>query len=730
MDSRELSNRDIINRMIIMIIIVVIISVFYINRIDSKLTELSKNNTLEITNQLQIYIEDKLSTKLEQTEAVADYIGNHLKYEKYFDIREFSYLIRDKLFENLYMSNSRGEATSVKLENVDVSDREYFKKSLSGNCYISDPILHREDNENAIVYSVPIKIDDEIVGVLFTRNTIKEICEDLSLNSYSKKGSIYIVDRNGEIIATNKGDFLGENIKKNIKDIESTQYKFKLENSGVDTVKFNDKTDVVGYKKLNKMKDWYIVTSIPKTKAFYGMQELYRIIIIGAICIICIVICTSIYILKLKQRGKESIEKLAFEDSLTKISNYNKVIRDGQEFINKRNKRECTVICFDIRRFNFINDLYGYSTGDDILIYIASIMREHLVNGEVYGRLSNDIFCVITQNNTRIVEHIILEIEKEINKRALNGNNINIKLSAGVYELSNKDESIKACIDNANRARVRCKDNENIIHYKFDEAMQMEKVNDIIIQNDIVSGLKRNEFRVHYQPKFDINKGKIVGAEALIRWIHHDIGFMNPNTFIPIAEKTGHINHIGRWVFEQVCKDIENWIEHGYSVVPISINLSRVELYQNDLVEFLGCTCKKYSIDPKLIEIEITETSALNDVEFINCRINEIKKLGMAVSMDDFGVGNSTLSNLKIVNIDTLKIDRSLLVDIENSEKCKNVVISIIDLSKKLGLDVVCEGVENEEQVNILRRTKCSIVQGYVYSKPVEKEIFENNFLK
>lgn len=238
----------------------------------------------------------------------------------------------------------------------------------------------------------------------------------------------------------------------------------------------------------------------------------------------------------------------------------------------------------------------------------------------------------------------------------------------------------------------------------------------------LLNSIKNNQLKIYYQPKYNIDTNQIVGSEALIRWIHPTKGIITPNEFIHIAEESGYINAIGRWVFEEVCKNLNIQQKNNIKSVPISINLSRIELYQDNLINTIKENMNKYNINPTLIEIEITETTALKDTKYINEKLNAIKNLGIKVAMDDFGTGNSNLSGLKDLNIDILKLDKSLLQDIEVDLKAKTIVKHIMSLSSDLNIKTVCEGVENSRQIEVLKELKVKIVQGYVFSKPVEEK--------
>ena len=426
---------------------------------------------------------------------------------------------------------------------------------------------------------------------------------------------------------------------------------------------------------------------------------------------------------------KEKIEKfnvLISRDSLTELMNYGKFVIEAKEYLDNRKQNNCIMVCFDIDKFKLVNDVYGYKTGDEILKCIAKNLRMYFGNRAVYCRVTGDVFGIIMEvyDKEEKIPYIVKVIKEKIGNIIMTDLNISIDLSIGIYDIQ-EECNINKIVDSADMARLKSKESRYQNYVIFDDKLSEEKKEAIKLEQDLFYSIKNNELTLYYQPKFNINTGEIVGSEALIRWMHPTIGIVSPMLFIPIAEKTRFINNIGQWVFDEVCSKLEKWIEEGVEVVPIAINLSRVELYQQDLIENLEFGLKKYKIDPKLIEIEITETTALNDMEFINKKIKGIKALGIKVAMDDFGTGNSNLSNLKDAPIDILKLDRSLLLDIENNEKTEVMVKSILSLSKDLNLSTICEGVENMNQVEVLKSMGCEIVQGFVFSKPLRVEEYE-----
>lgn len=442
-------------------------------------------------------------------------------------------------------------------------------------------------------------------------------------------------------------------------------------------------------------------------------------------CIIVILIlCMLVIYLTIKEIKKyncKQIKSAISKDALTELINYDKFVLEAKFYLQNRNPSNCIMVSFDIDKFKLINDVYGYKTGDEILKCISKNLKLYFGDRIVYGRLTGDVFGIIMElyNKEKKIPYISQTITNKIGNISSSDIDINIDLSIGIYDIQ-EESNIKKIIDNADMARLKSKEYRYQNYAIFDEKLSQEKKKLMQLEQDLFSSIKNNELILYYQPKFNINNEKIVGSEALIRWQHPTIGMISPMAFIPIAEKTRFINNIGKWVFEEVCSKIKEWTEEGINVVPVAINLSRVELYQPDLIENLKAILAKYGVEPKLIEIEITETTALNDIDFINKKLTDIKSLGIKVAMDDFGTGNSNLSNLKDIPIDVLKLDRSLLLDIENNERTEVMVKSILSLSKNLSLSTVCEGVENRNQVEVLKSTGCEVVQGYAFSKPIE----------
>ncbi|MCC0715498.1 GGDEF domain-containing phosphodiesterase [Clostridioides sp. ES-S-0077-01] len=431
--------------------------------------------------------------------------------------------------------------------------------------------------------------------------------------------------------------------------------------------------------------------------------------------------------LKIKlYEDKINLELINNPDKLINITKDENFLKHIQNYIISNKRENCVMACFDLCRLKLINDIYGYELGDEVLNNISSNLKNYFREEAIYGKLKSDVFILIIklEDREQKIPYLVNLIKNKIVTLSQIDSfkmDINIEASIGIYRFNNDEISIKKAMDNADMARIKSKGLKHIEYVEFDNEMKEEIQSIMKIERDLFLAIKNKEFVIHYQPKVDSNTNKIIGSEALIRWVHPSLGMVGPNKFIPIAERNGLINNIGRWLIQEVFITIDKWIAEGINVLPVSINLSRVELYKNDLVDFFKLMFNTYNVPKELIELEITETTALRDVNFISERLYEIKSLGMNISLDDFGVGNSNFINLKGIPLDIIKIDRSLILDIVTNTKTKFMVKAIINLSHDLNLIVICEGVEDMNQVNVLNEMGCNFIQGYVFFKPLDE---------
>lgn len=406
--------------------------------------------------------------------------------------------------------------------------------------------------------------------------------------------------------------------------------------------------------------------------------------------------------------------------SVCNLRNKSKFIKDSEAHIRNNLSKSFALIHYDINKFTIINNCVGYKVGDEILNRISKVLKNSLKN-EIIGKAEGDNFFVLQEYNSQdeIVDKS-LEISKGIEKLCIwDEIKINPAVKTGIFFINNDELDIRMAIDRSRFAKIILKNN-----YRSEQVIYNEKIGNELIEakkiaDDMRKALAEKEFKVYFQPKIDLKTGEITGAEALVRWEHPQLGLIGPDRFIPIFERNGFIIKLDKYVFEEVCINIRSWIESGYEIVPVSVNVSRIDFLCSSFVSDYSEIKKKHKITDQLIEIEITESIAFGseNLEEVFSIMNEFRDAGFEISIDDFGSGYSSLGLLKKMPANTLKLDKMFLDNIEDYNS-QVIVSNIVNMAKKLKLNVVSEGVETDIQVKLLRDMGCDMAQGFIFAKP------------
>lgn len=424
---------------------------------------------------------------------------------------------------------------------------------------------------------------------------------------------------------------------------------------------------------------------------------------------------------------EEKIEYMAYHDTLTGLPNrmalknkLNKILSGSLPNIHNG-----ALMFLDVDNFKFINDTYGHGVGDEVLREIGYRLKSIENDNTFVGRLGGDEFIIIA-NDINDIEQIknlasyIQDIFK--NKFAIYDREIFLSTSIGIVLYPENGTKIDELLKNADSAMYKSKLYGRNRYMLFNKEMNEEKSDRVYIQNTIRDAIDNERFSLHYQPEIDVNTGKIVGFEALIRWIDKDYGYIQPEKFIRIAEEMGLIISIGNWVIKKACIFSKKINENSNSKCVVSVNVSTVQLIQDDFIDTVKGIIKEVDVDPSYLGIEITETSMMESFQTNAYKIKQLKKLGIKTSLDDFGTGYSSLNYLRQLPINTLKIDKSFIDDLATDIYGTNLTEGIIMIAHKIGLSVVAEGVETYEQVEQLKKCQCDIIQGYYISKPLTED--------
>ncbi|MEG1810415.1 MAG: EAL domain-containing protein [Clostridia bacterium] len=420
----------------------------------------------------------------------------------------------------------------------------------------------------------------------------------------------------------------------------------------------------------------------------------------------------------------KELKYLAEYDALTGIYNKTKFFDATREMINASHDERFVFIRLDVDRFQLINSFFGVADGDKLLIYIAEHLKDETknFNKATLGRIESDIFCFCIPYDQVTTEHIIGYSKKLLAKYNLN---YDIVPSVGVYIIDDSTIPIEEMYNRATLAAKNCKGNYVDYYSYYNESMSIKLTREQEIVNEMNFALESEQFEIFLQPQYNIHTNLPCGAEVLVRWMHPQKGMLSPNEFIPVFERNGFITKLDYYVWEQACKCIHAWTEQGIKPYPLSVNVSRVNIYNPQLVETLLDLVNKYNVEPALLNLELTESAYTDNPVAMKKAMTQLQNYGFTIMMDDFGSGYSSLSLLKDIAIDILKIDMRFLAKTEIPGRGENIIASVIRMAKWLNIPVIAEGAETSAQVDFLRSVGCDYVQGYYFARPMPVREYE-----
>ncbi len=429
---------------------------------------------------------------------------------------------------------------------------------------------------------------------------------------------------------------------------------------------------------------------------------------------------------------KKSVQKLRYmasHDSLTKLPNRSLLVDRLNHALaaTKRKKNQLAVVFFDLDRFKQINDNLGHDIGDQLLIQIAERLTSSIRDSDTVARLGGDEYMLIIEDITDpksvslVARSILVQFEDAFHVK---GHEIRVTPSLGISLHPENGDTSEELIKNADIAMYAAKSKGRNNYQYYTPEMNQKARGRLTMENHLRVALERNELFLYYQPKVDSTRNQIIGAEALLRWRQPDIGFVSPVEFIPLAEETGLIVPIGEWVLEQACKDAKSWQQQGLPFCPVAVNISPLQFQSGDLPLQVNRVLQQADLPAHHLELELTESLVMDTPEKVILHLQVLKAIGVKLSIDDFGTGYSSLSYLHKFPIDTLKIDRSFISDIDIATQESAITSAIIAMAKNLNIDVIAEGVETLGQLDFLHSQGCNHIQGFLFSKPVPEKEF------
>lgn len=719
---------------VIVVLVVLLCSlIFFIGnalRLNDVLLGVTQNYVKDVSYRLTNDVVTHLNGDLISCELIADSIptigdGNAT------DAQKQDYLNRkaDILGLNcLAVINADGTATKASSCVSDAIEQESVRAAFQGNSGVSYVKGH------SLLYTVPIYRGGQVDAVLVGERDQANMQELIRPTSFKGNGLSCIIDKTGSLIIapTDKRPFneLQEVMGGAQKQGAINKVKQDIENnqSGVIHFKATTGESVIMAYQMMGISDWVMLVLVPANLVTEETNAYILRTVLSTLLVVSLLLALVLMTRRFYANYNEKLERIAFVDPLTGGPNKAAFQENYRILAQKIQPMEYAVVVFNIRSFKLINERFGQEAGDRTLRYVYKVLKQNLAEDEFVSRSESDYFFLCLHESEP--EHILMRLhnmEQDIN--AFNQDSTHPYLFAffqGVYIVD--DLSLSGAVVQG-RARIACRNQRasgqpGCGFYKsgLTKKLQMEQELSSLFEES----LHHDNFKVYLQPKVRLSDNQLVGAEALVRWQHPERGLIPPDDFIPLLEQSTKICELDLYVFEKVCALQEMWYEQGKELFPISTNLSRKHFNDSNFLQPFIAVAEKYNIPPDFIEFEVTESIFFNEesIAYVRHGIQQMHEHGFLCSLDDFGSGFSSLGMLDSFDVDALKLDRSFFVDM-HSEKTRSIIACLLELANKLQIQTIAEGIETTEQLEYLRQMNCDIVQGYVFSKPLPVEAFE-----
>lgn len=640
-------------------------------------------------------------------------------------------------FEEIGFVDAQGMVNTTSGKDFSIAKTNILSDLKTKKNSISNTLVENANGEKGVIYAVSLSSKDHIALVGWIPTDTMELL--LNTDTFKGIGFSHIVSLNGDYILSSKNENAVLNQGSNffdmleklgeVEDASIVQaMKEDMQNGLTGSISYSVSGNqrALTYVPLPNS-DWYLLSIVPSDAYVQDIHTFTNQAIL-AVALISVILFTvvSIAIFMISLKKNKVISDIAYVDPVTTGNTKTRFEQEWKDKIEQFSPYSYVII--DIRKFKLINDKKGSHGGDDVLRHVYRCIQKHLHKGEFTARLQADMFEVVFDSVSKEeVAQRLVDIAEEINAFNKERNTpYYLPIDCGIYLVESKDEDLVIIRDRANSARKNNKEN-NQAHLcsctYYNDLERIAMVQEKEIDNAMEKALENEEFIVYLQPKVNIHTNKVAGAEALIRWDSPTMGFMSPDKFIPYFEKNGFIVKLDQYVFEKVCKQLREWIDQGIEPVPISVNLSRRDLYDHKYLERYKEIQEQYQVPSKLLEIEFTETLFFEDLELLKQSIQEVHEAGYLCSIDDFGSGYSSLALLKEIPVDILKLDKTFFDNITDA-RGNTVIEHVIALAKDLDMTTIAEGIETVIQVDRLRSIHCDLIQGYVYYKPMTIENF------
>ncbi len=659
------------------------------------------------------------TTKLDNPKAAINSIG---------DIPE------DSHYKRYGIATLDGNAYTSDGKSIDLAHDEHIKECVEKDGFIVCRMATNEsiDGDEVFVMHTPLKHGGETKAVFFLVFTIDQIMANFESSAFNQSEFFFVVDYEGNnIMSTHQNEkfrnienvFYSLNFDEKYQGSRILDIQEDMKNGATGVLFSSQDTDFYLYYAPLNFNDWYLFSVIPTSAVNENRNTALSYVGIMTFFLVTVFILFTIYAVSSERRKKEELDKILYTDSLTGGASYAKFCLDVKKQLNKSGKAAYVVM--DLDNFKLVNDYYGYEMGNKTIKHIDTLWRKMLKDNEFVGRIAADRFAVYLRYSSE--EDLTKRLQKFCTDcRTFNDKNMSNYIlvpSIGVYYVTEKNVDIQKMQNCAVMAKSLVKGDSESTIAVYTGKIKRDLTRKKLFSDELAHAIRNNELSVVLQPQYDTETGKICAAEMLIRWKREDGTYIPPSEFIPIAEERGFIKDIDRFVFRKACTIQQDLLKKGYEPIDISVNLSQQTLHDPKLIETYLNIIEETGADISHIHLEITETTLYNNNRSFLRLLRRLHKAGFKILLDDFGTGYSSLMLLKSMPIDALKLDKSFIDDYEHP-RGRNIIECVIDMTKKLDITIIAEGIETAEQYEYIKSQNCDIVQGYYFSYPLEYHKF------
>ncbi len=735
-DSMKIKITTVIKLVLLAVAMVVVLLTVALVRqiiiIDKELQNSALEEIYILQNQLRVEYESNIAETYDDLGILAHYADvQEIEYDAAAEFLSTQSQVDE--FDVVYYVTEQGMGINADGETADFSENETFLEALQSGADLSMPV-ESATGEFLMDFMVPVHSGGQADTFLYTQISISQMYEAL-VEVQARANYVLVVDNSGSIVFSTDNAYAQDHVLDEddaralgFESLNALQEDMREGESGDILFDIGEENHVTTYGPIAHT-DWSLLITTDENGINNNLNASVSSILTIASFLIFLLGLAVVFSYFSSDLVVQTMQKATQTDPLTGLPNLAKLKKDMSEVLNKNQHKKYAIVKIDIENFKAINELFDFEMGNQVLKTFKTILDSIEEPSLMSARTGVDEIMLFAGNGfLEKLERTVGFYEAEYQKQVPQLGSHRIIFKYGRYRIDLGETDVDDIVNKVNMAHSMAKQSKGSYIYDYDSNYKRQILRSAEITNKMADALKNKEFKTYLQPKYSIEDNTIIGAEALVRWIEPSGDMVFPDEFIPVFEKNGFVVEVDRYVLHSVCAAVKKWLDLGYGCVPISVNCSRVNLNNENLVQEIAELVDRYGIPHEYIEIELTESTLIENMERLETLFTKLHKQNFRISIDDFGSGFSSLGLLKNLTVDTLKLDKSFFRDKKDIVRGDLIVDGIVKLAQSLNMYVVAEGIEEQEQINFLKNIGCDAVQGYFYAKPMPIDEFEEKY--